>query len=177
MLKCTMFLLLILGIVSMLTSSVAFAAGVGVSPGRLEFDDSSLGLKTTLHVINTGETKADYEVYAEGEYKDWFQIFPNRFSLPPNGELAVEISLSESAVTLGEHHTNISVVAFDDSEDTAIGSGLKIPVDIHLASAFSETDVLVDNSSHIRDRNSGHHYWHHGYSPEEDPWLPVAYLS
>jgi len=150
MLRLTPPIIIILGIVSLFAVSIASAAGVGISPGRLEFHDSSKGLKATLHVINTGETKSDYEVYAEGEYKDWFNILPNQFSLFPNEELAVEISLSKSAATLGEHHTTISVVAFADSEDATIGSGLKVPVDISLTSATSRSESVgatADGSS------------------------------
>lgn len=137
-LACTISFLFFL--FAVLTSAPASAAGVGIAPGRLEFDDGSGSLEATLYVINTGKTTAAYEIYPEEAYADWFEISPARFSLPPDENRAVQISLSASAATPGEHHTTIAVVAFDDLEGTTVGAGAKVPVHIVLASVAPKWD-------------------------------------
>lgn len=120
-----------------LATSPAWAAGIGFTPGRLEFSDTHGTLHRTLYVINSGSDKASYQVYAEPEYEAWFRIEPNQFTLDPSEHREVAVDMSPAAAP-GDHRTNICVVAFSENGNVDIGAGAKVPVHIELASRLSE---------------------------------------
>ncbi len=131
--KIVIGLLLTLIFISFSVAQV-MASGVGFSPGRLEFDDNSKGMPTTLYVLNTGEETSNYRVYAEAQYEGWFVISPTEFSLDTSEHKPITISLSASDVPLGEHNAKICVVAFADTIDAKVGTGAKVPVHITITS-------------------------------------------
>jgi P pilus assembly chaperone PapD len=111
------------------------AAGVGVAPKELEFN-AYLGSSAseTLYVINTGDSEAEYRVYSEEKYKDWFDIAPNEFTLTPNEVKEVQITVSPPLLSVGDHAAYIYVAATNPSPQLGVGAGIKVPVHLHIAS-------------------------------------------
>jgi P pilus assembly chaperone PapD len=111
------------------------AAGVGIAPKELEFN-AYLGSSAseTLYVINTGDNEAEYRVYAEERYKDWFDIAPNEFTLAPNEVKEVQITVSPPLLSVGDHAAYIYVAATNPSPQLGVGAGIKVPVHLHIAS-------------------------------------------
>lgn len=111
------------------------AAGVGIAPGELEFNAYLWGsANETLYVINTGDSAAEYRVYAEEKYKNWFDITPNEFTLTPNGVKEVQITASPPLLSVGDHTAYIYVAATNPSPQLGMGAGIKVPVYLHIAS-------------------------------------------
>jgi len=116
---------------------VAAAAGVGVSPGELDFEViSEVPVTKALMVVNTDDHESSYHVYAEGEYEDWFEITPNRFSLSPKETGEVAVKVLPSSATKGDHTAKICIVSFDPSSDLAVGAGVKVRANILVLEVF-----------------------------------------
>ena len=110
----------------------ASAVGVGIAPSKLDFN-LRLGNSVTkiLHVVNTGDSEAHYKVYMDEKYKDWFDIAPEEFSLAPQANKEIRITVSPTLFSFGNHNTHIHVVAANPSLQMGVGAGIKIPVHIH----------------------------------------------
>jgi len=108
---------------------------LGITPRELEFNAYLGGSASeTLYVINTGDSEAEYRVYAEEEYKNWFDIAPNEFTLTPNEVKEVQITLSPPLLSVGDHAAYIYVAATNPSPQLGMGAGIKVPVHLHIAS-------------------------------------------
>jgi len=125
-------LLFILGLV--LFPCQASAVGVGTAPSKLDFN-LHLGNSVTkiLHVVNTGDSEAYYKVYVDEQYKDWFDIGPEEFSLAPQANKEIRITVSPPLCSFGDHGTHIHVVAANPSLQIGVGAGIKVPVHIHVS--------------------------------------------
>jgi len=111
------------------------AAGVGIAPRELEFNAYLGGSASeTLYVINTGDSKAEYRVYAEEKYKNWFDITPNEFTLTPSEVKEVQITVSPPLLSVGDHAACIYVAATNPSPQLGMGAGIKVPVHLHITS-------------------------------------------
>ncbi|MDY6833222.1 MAG: hypothetical protein SVY53_00260 [Chloroflexota bacterium] len=116
---------------------IAAAAGVGVSPGELDFEViSEVPVMDALTIANTHDNKSSYHVYAEGEYGDWFEITPEEFSLSPNETSEVIVKVLPLATTQGNHTAKICIVSFDPSSDLAVGAGVKVRANITVPQAL-----------------------------------------
>ncbi len=133
--KMAGFLLLLFIMALALFSSQASAIGVGAAPSELDFSIRLGGSATeTLHVINTGDNEAEYRVYSEEKYKNWFDIAPNEFTLTPNEVKEVQITVSPPLLSVGDHAAYIYVAATNPSPQLGVGAGIKVPVHLHIAS-------------------------------------------
>jgi P pilus assembly chaperone PapD len=111
------------------------AAGVGVAPKELEFNAyPGSSASETLYVINTGDNEAEYRVYSEVKYKNWFDIAPNEFTLAPNEVKEVRITVSPPLLSVGDHAAYIYVATTNPSPQLGVGAGIKVPVHLHIAS-------------------------------------------
>jgi len=111
------------------------AAGVGIAPKELEFNAyPRSSANETLYVINTGDNEAEYRVYSEEKYKNWFDIAPNEFTLTPNEVKEVQITVSPPLLSVGDHTVYIYVAATNPSPQLGMGAGIKVPVYLHIAS-------------------------------------------
>ena len=121
---------------------VAAAAGVGASPGELNFEViSEAPITEALTIVNTNGHESSYHVYAEGEYEDWFEISPKEFSLSPKETGEVAVKMLPSSATKGDHTAKICIVSFDPSSDLAVGAGVKVRANIAVPEVFpSSTD-------------------------------------
>ncbi len=120
-------LLLILFLI--LLAGQAEALGVGVAPHRLELEAYPLGSVTgSFNVVNTAEERALYQVYADGEYQEWFTLTPEEFVLDPRGSREVKLAVSPPLTASGEHRTTISIVSLEAASELKVGVGIKLPV-------------------------------------------------
>ena len=89
-------LILLLSIIGLLSfSSLALAAGVGVTPGKMEFRVRPGGVeKKTLCVINPSDEESQFLVYVEGEHEEWFKITPSEFTLGPQETRDIEVAVA-----------------------------------------------------------------------------------
>ena len=111
------------------------AAGVGIAPRELEFNVyPGSSANETLYVINTGDSEAEYRVYAEEKYKNWFDITPNEFTLTPSEVKEVQITVSPPLLSVGDHVAYIYVAATNPSPQLGMGAGIKVPVHLHITS-------------------------------------------
>lgn len=111
-------------------------AGVGVNPGKLNFElDSGSPTVATLTVINTGDGLFSYQVYVEGEEQDCFEFTPASFQLPPDDTMQVEVKALSSAAARGERVVDICVVSLDASGELGVGAGVKVKAYLTVAEA------------------------------------------
>jgi len=111
------------------------AAGVGIAPRELEFNAyPGSSANETLYVVNTGDNEAEYRVYSEEKYKNWFDVAPNEFTLTPNEVKEVQITVSPPLLSVGDHAAYIYVAATNPSPQLGMGAGIKVPVRLHIAS-------------------------------------------
>jgi len=123
-------LLFILGLV--LFPCQASAVGVGTAPAKLDFSlGHGISITKTLYVVNTGDSEAHYKVYVDEQYKDWFDIAPEEFSLAPQANKETQITVSPPLYSFGDHSTHIHVVTTNPSLQIGVGAGIKVPVHIH----------------------------------------------
>ena len=125
----SVFLLLIAFLV--LFPSPVQALGIGVAPHRLELEAYPLGSTASeLTIINTSDEEGLYQVYAEGEGEEWFNLTPEEFVLEPGSSQVVEVAISPPLTAHGEYHTAICVVSLVPASELKVGCGVKVPVHI-----------------------------------------------
>lgn len=133
--KACGFLLSFVALFLLLVAAPVLAIGLGVSPEKLNIEVSRGGSTTaTLGVTNTGNDESNYKVYVEEEeYKDWFSIEPEEFTLSPQGNEGVEITILPPWEASGQYEAHICVISSPPGEGLAIGTGIKVPTYIHIS--------------------------------------------
>lgn len=117
------------GIVYLTFSQTVSAVAVGVTPGNLDFDVQTGSSDTRLlFVINTGTETANYRVYVDEDYADWFFISPETFHLNAGENKAVELTLTPPMSAKGEYDCTVYAVSSSPSSDFSVGSGIRVPV-------------------------------------------------
>ncbi len=143
-------LLLLSPVVAVLgTAAASASAGVGIAPGKLHFESGSQNSTQSLYVINTGTQRSTYEVFAEVEFADWFQIHPATFALEPDQSKEVKISVTHPESAVGEHATRIFVTAFAQSAEDQLGTGVKVPALISIDSNGLQNGAGIEVPAHI----------------------------
>lgn len=132
--KMAGFLLFLFFIVLVLLPCQTSAIGVGASPSELNFNVYPLSLATeTLYVVNTGDNEAHYKVYVDEQYKGWFDIEPEEFSLTSKANKGIEITVSPPLLSFGNHTTNIYVTTANPGLQLGVGAGIKVPAHIRVS--------------------------------------------
>lgn len=125
--------LILLAILVMLFPYQVSAAGIGVSPGRLDFNVYSWGSATkTLHVFNARDSETHYKAYMAEEYEDWFDLAPDEFSIPPQASQEVLITVSPPFLSFGGE-TYLYIVTTGSPLPLGINMGIKVPIHIHIS--------------------------------------------
>ena len=113
--------------------SPALAAGIGVTPGRMEFNVQPGGMEMqTLHVINQSNEERQFQVYVEGEYGEWFQITPGEFALGPQETGSVEIGVAPPRTARESQDVYVCVVSLPTGGDLRVGAGVKVATHVQL---------------------------------------------
>ncbi len=143
--------LLIFVLISVMqTASGSSGIGVGVNPGKMNFElapGTSEG--QSLYVINTGSETATYSIFVDGTaYDDWFTFSSSSFDLKAgdNKEVKVKLSIPESAKNDVECKLKVPCTV----SGRAIGTGIIIPVHIDISApeeSSSESISLRDDFS------------------------------
>ena len=133
--RLTGFLLTLIALLLLLVPAPVLAIGLGVSPGKLNINDScESSAIATLSVINTGNGESSYRVYvAEEAYEGWFNIEPKEFVLPPKASKTVEISIKPPLGASVQYKTHICVVSLPSGGGLKIGAGIRVPVDVNVS--------------------------------------------
>jgi LPXTG-motif cell wall-anchored protein len=127
------FIILVLGLLFIPGTS---AVGVGVAPAELNFSvqvgssDSKI-----LYVINTGSEESGYKVYVDEEYRDWFTITPENFTLAPDENKGVNITLSPPISASGNFNILIYAVSYSPSSEFKVGGGIKVPANVKVSNS------------------------------------------
>ena len=126
-------LILILGLLFIPASS---AVGVGVAPAELNFSvqvgssDSRI-----LYVINTGSEESGYKVYVDDKYRDWFTITPENFTLAPDENKGVNITLSPPISASGNFNLLVYAVSYSPSSEFKVGGGIQVPANVKVSNS------------------------------------------
>ncbi len=112
------------------------AVGVGVAPAELNFS-AQVGSSDSriLYVINTGTEESGYKVYVDEEYRDWFAISPENFTLAPDENKAVQISLSPPISARGNFNMLVYAVSYSPSSEFKVGGGIKVPANVNVSNS------------------------------------------
>lgn len=136
--------LILLSILLVLFPSQVSAAGIGASPGKLDFDVRTGGSATqTLYVINTGDSQAHYKVCVDEEYEDWFDFTPKEFSLVPQASEGVLITVSPPFLSFGNCDTYLSIVTVASSSPLGVNIGIKVPIHIHITNPLLPVGIAI----------------------------------
>ena len=128
-------LIVIVPVIVLLTSaSSAFALGIGVAPGKMDFNVRPGGSEAkTLRVINQSDEESVFHVYIEGEQAQWVKITPGEFTLDGRGTESVEIMVAPSLMAAPEDHNfAICVVSIPPNSDLSIGAGIKVSTHVQI---------------------------------------------
>jgi P pilus assembly chaperone PapD len=127
--------ILILPLLSLIIlSSPVFALGVGVTPGRLNFDVSPGSMASqTLNIVNQSDSEAKIKVYLDDLFKDWFIISPDEFILNAHKAEDIDITVSPpSKATQELHSTTIYVIAIPSESNLQLGTGIKVAANVQI---------------------------------------------
>jgi LPXTG-motif cell wall-anchored protein len=123
-------------IFSLLFIPAASAVGVGVAPAELNFSvQVGSSESRILYVINTGTEESGYKVYVDEKYRDWFTISPENFTLAPNENKAVHISLSPPISASGNFSILVYAVSYSPSSEFRVGGGIKVPANAKVSNS------------------------------------------
>ncbi|WP_135609485.1 hypothetical protein [Methanococcoides sp. AM1] len=130
-------------LVLLMIAQASSATGVGASPGRLNFT-VEVGSSDTqsLYVKNTGDSISNYLVYVDDEYTEWFLISNDNFTLDAGEVKEVTLELKPPVSGAGEHEFKAYVLSTSPEGDLGVGSGIKIPVNVHVSNVFAKGAVL-----------------------------------
>src|SRR3989338_6472285 len=123
--------------VSLLLPGTALAAGLSVSPARLDFELSDgRKLSKNIIVINPTADVMIFEVYPD-EFANIISVNPESFTLEAGSRK--EVMITVNIKNIGESQnisTNISVVGKTLAESKInVATGAKIPITINIADA------------------------------------------
>lgn len=133
---CGLLLPPLIALFLLLMAAPVLAMGLGVTPARLNIEVSRGGsASATLNVVNTAGDESSFKVYVEEEdYKGWFTIEPEEFTLSSQENKAVQITVSPPQDASGQHQVRICVVSMLPGDGLRIGAGIKVPTPIHILS-------------------------------------------
>ena len=125
--------LLLAAIALFMIPAGVWAMGLGITPGKLDFAAAPGSAEVeTLYVINNSEETSNFRVYADEGYVDWLQISPDEFTLEPELNEAVEITVMPPRKATGDYEFLLYVVSKSEGSNLDIGAGIKVPVSIHI---------------------------------------------
>ena len=121
-------------IVLLMSASSAFAFGIGVAPGKMDFSVRPGGSEAkTLYVINQSEQESVFRVYIEGEQAEWVKIEPGEFTLDARDTGSVEILVAPPLTAAPEEiDFPICVVSIPPNSDLNIGAGIKVSTHVQI---------------------------------------------
>jgi hypothetical protein len=132
--KIWLLLLASLAILVLPLPAPALAMALGVSPGKMEFSVRPGGIQMqTLQVVNQAGVSSQFQVYVEGEHKEWFKIAPSEFFLDAQGTGDVEITLAPPLTAKPQYYEfAVCVISLPPGSGLRLGAGVKVPTHVEL---------------------------------------------
>ena len=120
--------------ITILIPSPALAMGLGVTPGKMNFNVRPGGNEfQILYIINQSDRPSDFEVYIEGKNVKWFKVTPDEFSLGAHEVNGVEIVLSPPLTAKPQQYEfSVCVVSLPPGSDLRLGAGIKVPAQVQI---------------------------------------------
>jgi P pilus assembly chaperone PapD len=121
-------------IVLLMSASSAFALGIGVAPGKMDFSVRPGSSEAqTLNVINQSDRESVFRVYIEGEQAEWVKIEPGEFTLDAQDTESVEILVAPPLTAAPEEHNfPICIVSIPPNSALNIGAGIKVSTHVQI---------------------------------------------
>jgi P pilus assembly chaperone PapD len=132
LLKTAILMLPLLSLI--ILSSPVFALGVGVTPGRLNFDVSPGSTASqTLNIVNQSDAEARIKVYPDNGFEDWFTVSPAEFILNAHKAENIQITVSPpSKAKQDVLNTTIFVIAMPPESNLQLGTGIKVAANVQI---------------------------------------------
>jgi len=122
------------------------SAGVGVSPGKIEFNSCSPGASQQIYVINTGTHRSSFQVFTEPDHQSWFGISEKDFALEPGENRKITITLLHPFSGPGELESRIYVSALPESDEAHYATGIRVPARIF----FGSSELYISEEASIQ---------------------------
>ena len=115
-------------------SSQVFALGIGVTPGKLNFDVSpGSTISQTLNVVNQSDSETKFRIYTDDDFKEWFNIQPAEFILQAHKTKDVEIVVSPPIMAKQNlHSTTIYIISTPPESKLQLGAGIKVAANVQI---------------------------------------------
>lgn len=119
---------------TLIGTSLASALTIGVTPGKMTFNVRPGSTESqTLYIFNQDDYTANYEVYIEGDYKNWVRISPDKFTLNALEKKSVEIILAPPiTASPEEYNILICIVSLPGNSDLRVGAGVKVSTNVNI---------------------------------------------
>ena len=131
----------ILIIILLAVPQIGLAAGVQVSPDKLEFTTNSQQSKEMVVANPTADVQI-FEIYPD-DFERAISIKPESFTLEAGGRKKVEVSVDASRLSASLITTNLSILArpLADSK-LKVNTGIKIPLTVAVAEQRFQKYIL-----------------------------------
>ena len=130
-------------ILPLVLPTFALAAGIQVSPAKLDFSSNEDGTIRQLLVVNPTADVQIYDVYAD-DFKNAVKITPESFTLEAGSRKNVSVSIDYNALSPNENVvTAVSVVSRPLADSKLnLATGAKIPLTISFYKAANKNQNL-----------------------------------
>ena len=115
-------------------SSPVFALGIGVTPGKLNFDVSPGSTTSqTMNIVNQSDYATQFRIYTDEDFEEWFDIQPAEFVLEAGKTKDVEIVVSPPLMARQNlHSTTIYIVSTPPESKLQLGAGIKVAANVQI---------------------------------------------
>ena len=136
-----------------LSTLIVQAAGLGVAPATLKFENALKGATTEKQLIvqNPGDEAIFFSVTIEGEIEDWIKLSPEgKIELGAENEKKVTIMLTPPAdEPNGEYESKILIRTVSDSDIQGSGVGVLPGIDAELIATITDEEMIAGNVDSI----------------------------
>ena len=115
-------------------SSPVFALGIGVTPGKLNFDVSPGSTASqTLNIVNQSDSAAQFRIYTGEDFAEWFNIQPAEFMLDAGKTKDIEVVVSPPLMARQNlHNTTIYIISTPTESKLQLGAGIKVAAKVQI---------------------------------------------
>jgi hypothetical protein len=115
-------------------SAPVFALGIGVTPGKLNFDVSPGSTTSqTLNVVNQSDSETKFRIYTDDDFIEWFNIQPAEFVLQAHKTKDVEIEVSPPLMAKQNlHSATIYIISTPSESKLQLGAGIKVAANVQI---------------------------------------------
>jgi uncharacterized membrane protein len=115
-------------------SSPVFALGIGVTPGKLNFDVSPGSTTSqTLNIVNQSDSETTFRIYTDDDFKEWFNIQPAEFVLGAHKIKDVKVVVSPPLMAKQNlHSATIYIISTPPESKLQLGAGIKVVANVQI---------------------------------------------